>query len=71
MAVSVYAGLYAFSLTDLANDYDSSMDFPDNPDRRSFYTFGVFISVPDNPIGVPDNPHKRDFHCWTCAALGG
>ena len=69
--VSAYAGLYALSPADLDNDYDSSSDSPDNPHRRRFYTSGVFISVPDNPLGVPDNPRKRDFHRWTYAALGG
>ena len=69
--VSAYAGLYAFSPADLDYNYDSSSDSPDNPHRRSFYTSGVYISVPDNPLGVPDNPRKRDLHRWTYAALGG
>ena len=71
MAVSALAGLYAFSPADLDDDYDSSSDSPDNQHRRSYYTSDVFISLPDNPIGVPDNLRKRDLHRWTYAALGG
>ena len=71
MAVSAYAGLYAFSPAALDNDYYSSSDSPDNPHRRSFYTYCVYISVLDNPIGVQDNQRKRYFHRWTYAALGG
>ena len=69
--VSAYAGLYALSPADLDNDYDSSSDSPDNTHRRSYYTNGVFISVPDNLIGVPDNSRKRDFHRCTYAVVGG
>ena len=61
----------SLSPADLDNDYDSLSDSPDNPHRRSYYTNGVFISVPDNPVGVPDNPRKRDFHRCTSAVLGG
>jgi len=77
--VSAYAGLYALSLADWTRTtilrrilLTSRIDVSTTPTVFSiYYTNGVFISVPDNPIGVPDNPRKRDFHRCTYAVLGG
>jgi len=78
-AVSAYAGLYALSLADWTRTtilrrilLTTRIDVSTTPTVFSiYYTNGVFISVPDNPIGVPDNPRKRDFHRCTYAVLGG